>query len=704
MATKAAAAKKPFNLVIVESPAKAKTIEKFLGGSYKVLASNGHLIDLPKSKIGVDIEDNFNPQYIVIRGRTPILNELKKEAKSAKKVFLATDPDREGEAISWHIANALNIPEEEQCRIEFNEITKTAIKEAIKEPRTIDMERVNAQQARRVLDRLVGYKLSPLLWNKVRRGLSAGRVQSVAVRIIVDREREINGFNPEEYWTITAMLADEKGRNVFEAKYFGKDGKKLEPKSEAETNEILADLKDADFIISKVKRGVKQRKPYAPFTTSTLQQDAARKLGFTTKKTMMIAQGLYEGVKVSSSETVGLITYMRTDSTRISTEAQEAAKTFIAANYGGEYVPAKPNVYTTRKNAQDAHEGVRPTYIDKTPESIKDSLSSDQFKLYNLIYSRFLASQMVPAVFDTMSCDINAGAHTLKASFSKMSFKGYKAAYNDAQDEEEDVNKVLPPISEGDKCTVKEITPKQNFTSPPPRYTEASLVKTLEELGNGRPSTYAPIISTIIERQYVKKDKKQIVPTELGEIVTDLMKENFSEIVSVDFTAEMEDKLDEVETHNKDWKKLISEFYAPFEQELEKAEKDIKRVEIPDRPAGIKCEKCGAEMVYKSGRFGEFIACPNYPACKNTKPIKNTIKTPCPLCGGTIVQKRSKKGNIFYGCDNYPECKFVSWDMPIEEKCPKCGAYMVLKKGKNSSYKKCSNPECETNKKAKADE
>ena len=701
MAAKAGkTAEKPYSLVIVESPAKAKTIEKFLGSAYKVLASNGHLIDLPKSKIGVDVENDFEPQYIVIRGRTPILNGLKKEAKNAKQVYLATDPDREGEAISWHIAHALNIPEDQKCRIEFNEITKNAIKEAIKTPRKIDMERVNAQQARRVLDRLVGYKLSPLLWNKVRRGLSAGRVQSVSVRLIVDREKEINDFVPVEYWTITALVANADGKNEFEASYFGKNGKKFEPKSEAEAEQVLADLKKSDFIIRKVKRSEKQRKAYPPFTTSTLQQDAARKLGFTTKKTMMIAQGLYEGVKINESETVGLITYMRTDSTRISNEAQEAAKVFIAGEFGGEYVPAKPNVYSSRKNAQDAHEAIRPTYIDKTPADLKDSLTTDQYKLYNLIYSRFLASQMVPAVYDTMACEIEAGEHTLKASFSKMKFKGYKAVYQSAADEEEADNKTLPPIKEGDVCDVKKLTPKQNFTSPPSRYTEASLVKTLEELGIGRPSTYAPIISTIIERQYVKKEKKQIVPTELGEIVTELMKNNFAEIVNVDLTADMEEKLDEVETQNKDWKKLISEFYGPFEDELEKAQKEVKKVEMPDRPAGIICDKCGAEMVYKSGRFGEFIACPNYPTCKNTKPIKNTIKTPCPLCGGTVVQKRSKKGSIFYGCDNYPECKFVSWDMPIEEKCPKCGAYMVLKKGKSSSYKKCSNPECETNRKA----
>ena len=693
-----------YNLVIVESPAKAKTIEKFLGEGYRVSASNGHLIDLPKSKIGVDIENNFEPQYIVIRGRTELLNNLKKQAKAAKSVLLATDPDREGEAISWHIANALQIDEQDPCRIEFNEITKSAVTNAIKNPRTIDLNRVNAQQARRVLDRLVGYKLSPLLWSKVRRGLSAGRVQSVAVRLIVDREREIRDFKPREYWTISAVLTDMQGKNAFLANFYGKDGKKLEPATKEETDAILSELKNADYIISNIKKSTKQRKAFAPFTTSTLQQDAARKLGFTTKRTMVIAQGLYEGVKINENETVGLISYMRTDSTRISAEAQQMAREHILEKYGQEYVPAKPNIYAGRKNAQDAHEAIRPTYVKYTPASLKDRLTPEQYKLYNLIYTRFLASQMTPAKYDTMTYEIEANGYDFRASFSKMVFNGYRAVYEEAAEEPEEVNAILPPMKKGDACKAKSITPKQNFTTPPPRYTEASLVKTLEEKGIGRPSTYAPIISTILERQYVTKEKRSILPTELGEIVTKLMEENFPDIVNVQFTADMEEKLDDVESEGKDWHALLAEFYGPFEEELKKAETEVKRVEIPDRPAGIICEKCGAEMVYKSGRFGEFIACPNYPACKNTKPVKNTIKTPCPLCGGTVVQKRSKKGKTFYGCENYPNCSFVSWDMPIEEKCPKCGAYMVLKRGKGTSvYKKCSNAECETNQRKKKD-
>ena len=705
MAKAKKAPEKEYNLVIVESPHKANTIEKFLGDGYKVSASNGHLIDLPKSKIGVDVEGGFEPQYIVIRGRSELLNGLKKQAKSARRVLLATDPDREGEAISWHIAKALGIDEEDACRIEFNEITKSAVTYAIDHPRKIDLNRVNAQQARRVLDRLVGYKLSPLLWNKIRRGLSAGRVQSVAVRLIVDRENEIRQFVPREFWTIAAELTDIQGKNPFTANFYGIDGKKFEPTNEAQTKEIVGELKSADFVIDKIKKSTKQRKAYAPFTTSTLQQDAARKLGFTTKRTMMIAQGLYEGVKLSESETVGLITYMRTDSTRIAAEAQEQAREFIIEKYGPEYAPQKPNIYAGRKNAQDAHEAIRPTYVSYTPESIKSSLTPEQYKLYQLIYTRFLASQMTPARYETMTYELTAKKYNFRASFSKQIFSGCRAVYEQTPAEaesEEKVNAGIPPMLEGDICKAKKILPKQNFTSPPSRYTEGTLVKLLEEKGIGRPSTYATIISTIIDRQYVKKEKKAIMPTELGEIVTDLMKNNFSDIVNVQFTADMEEKLDEVETESKDWKALLADFYGPFEQELEKAEKEVKRVEIPDRPAGIICEKCGAEMVYKSGRFGEFIACPNYPTCKNTKTVKNTIKTPCPKCGGAVVQKRTKKGKTFYGCENYPDCDFVSWEMPLEDKCPTCGSYMVLKHGRGSSvYKKCSNAECATNQKQK---
>ena len=703
--TKKAQAEK-YNLVIVESPAKAKTIEKFLGKGYKVAASNGHLIDLPKSKMGIDIEGGFEPQYIVIRGRTALLNDLKKQAKQADQVYLATDPDREGEAISWHIAGALPKEEKDVHRVEFNEITKSAVTHAIQNPREIDMGRVNAQQARRVLDRLVGYKLSPLLWQKVRRGLSAGRVQSSTVKLIVDREREIRDFKPQEYWTIQAILTDMQGKHAFEASFFGKGKKKLVPKSEAEVQEILSAVRGQEFAITEAKKSTRQRKAYAPFTTSTLQQDAARKLGFTTKRTMMVAQGLYEGVKINDRETVGLITYMRTDSTRISEEARAAAKEAILERYGAEYYPAKPNIYAGRKNAQDAHEAIRPTYVQHTPQSLKDCLTAEQYKLYNLIYTRFLASQMAPAKYDTMSYSLDAAGYTFRASFSKLKFPGYLAVYTEEEaPSDEKVNLSMPPMGEGDHCLAREITPKQNFTSPPARYTEASLVHTLEELGIGRPSTYAPTISTILDRKYVKKEKKMIVPTELGEIVTEIMEKSFPDIVNVEFTADMEEKLDTVESDGKDWKGIIRDFYGPFEQELKKAEAEVEQIKIPDRPAGIKCELCGAEMVYKTGRFGEFIACPNYPICKNTKAIQQKIAVPCPKCGGEIVQKRSKKGNIFYGCANYPACDFVSWDMPIEEKCPVCGSYMVLKRGRGKAvYKKCGNEQCPTNQKPKKEE
>ena len=693
-----------YSLVIVESPAKAKTIEKFLGSNFKVTASNGHLIDLPKSKIGVDIQNNFAPEYIVIRGRSAILNELKKEAKAADKVYLATDPDREGEAISWHIANELKIPVDDCCRIEFNEITENVVKKAIESPRKINAAKVNAQQARRVLDRLVGYKLSPLLWSKIRRGLSAGRVQSVAVKLIVDRENEIRAFIPKEYWTISVLLTDKESNVSFDARFYGKNNEKIEPSNEADATKIVDELKKSDFIIEKVKRSAKQRRPMPPFTTSTLQQDASKKLGFTTKRTMMIAQGLYEGVNVSATETVGLITYMRTDSTRISDEARDAASIFISEKFGKEYVPEKPNVYNAKKAAQDAHEAIRPTYIWRTPESLKGILTPDQFKLYQLIYSRFLASQMAAAKYDSLSADITAGDYLLHSSFTKLSFPGYRAVYKENIDEDEAESLNMPDLKENGKCLVNKIIPKQNFTTPPARYTEASLVKALEELGIGRPSTYSPIISTILDRQYVERSQKNLIPTDLGEIVNKLMVDNFTNIVNVQFTAEMEEKLDEIETKNLDWHKVISDFYVPFSNTLERAEKEVSRVNIPDRPAGIKCELCGAEMVYKSGRFGEFIACPNYPTCKNTKPVVKQIKTPCPICGGSIIQKKTKKGTTFFGCQNYPECNFMSWDMPLDDKCPKCGAYMVMKRGKNGSYKRCSNPDCTQNNTKKGDD
>lgn len=689
-------------LVIVESPAKAKTIEKFLGKGYAVRASNGHLRDLPKSKIGVDVENNFEPEYTTIRGKAQLIKTLKDEAKKSSKVYLATDPDREGEAISWHIANILGLDPTDVSRIEFNEITKDAVTNAISHPRSIDMDRVDAQQARRVLDRLVGYKLSPLLWKKVRKGLSAGRVQSVAVKVIVDRENEIRNFKPEEFWTISADL--KKDQQEFEAKYYGQGSKKAKLDTEKDAQAVLDAVKGADFVVSKVKSGTRKKNALPPFTTSFLQQSASGKLGFTAKKTMMLAQMLYEGVPLKDGNTVGLITYMRTDSTRVSAEAQEAALGHIRQTYGDEYAPAKPNVYKGRKNAQDAHEAIRPTYIENTPDSIKQYLTNDQYKLYKLIYTRFLASQMMPAQFETLSYDIDANGHTFKASGSRILFKGHLAIY-DSKTEDDD-QKMLPKAEEGETLECLGVTPKQNFTQPPARYTEAALIKFLEERGIGRPSTYAPIISTIQDRGYVHKEAKSFIPTELGEIVTDLMAKNFSDIVDIAFTADMEEKLDGVEQEGNDWKKVIGDFYGPFEKDLEAGEKNIERVKLPEKVSDVICEKCGANMVYKTGRFGEFLACPNYPECKNTKPIIKQIDVPCPKCGGKVVIKRAgKSGKSFYGCENYPNCDFVSWDKPLEEKCPECGAYMVEAKFRygGKTYKKCSNPECVTNQKKKTD-
>lgn len=702
---KTAAAKKTTaaaknNLVIVESPAKAKTIEKFLGKGYAVRASNGHLRDLPKSKIGVDVDNNFEPQYTTIRGKAQLIKALKGEAKKSKKVYLATDPDREGEAISWHIANILGLDPAEVSRIEFNEITKDAVTSAIKNPRNIDMDRVDAQQARRVLDRLVGYKLSPLLWKKVKKGLSAGRVQSVAVKVIVDRENEIRNFKPEEFWTISALL--KKDKQEFEAKYYGVKGKKADLKTEADAQAVLDAVKGADFIIDKVKSGTRKKNALPPFTTSFLQQAASGKLGFTAKKTMMLAQMLYEGVPLKGGNTVGLITYMRTDSTRISGEAQAAALDYVKQTYGDEYAPEKPNVYRGRKNAQDAHEAIRPTYIENTPDSVKQYLTNDQYKLYKLIYTRFLASQMMPALFETLSYEIGANDHIFKASGSRILFKGHLAVYDSKTDDDD--QKMLPKAEEGETLECLGVTPKQNFTQPPARYTEAALIKFLEERGIGRPSTYAPIISTIQDRAYVQKEAKSFVPTELGEIVTDLMAKNFSDIVDITFTADMEEKLDGVEQEGNDWKKVIGDFYGPFEKDLENGEKNIERIQLPEKVSDVICEKCGANMVYKTGRFGEFLACPNYPECKNTKPIVKQIDVPCPKCGGKVVIKRGgKSGKSFYGCENYPNCDFVSWDKPLEEKCPECGAYMVEAKFRygGKPYKKCSNPECVTNEKKK---
>ena len=651
-------------LIIVESPAKANTIKKFLGGSTKVVASMGHIRDLPKSKMGIDIEHDFEPEYINIRGKGDLIKSLKKDAKQAKKIYIATDPDREGEAIAWHLAKILEEEKDKIVRVTFNEITKNAVQKAIKEPRDIDINLVDAQQARRVLDRIVGYKISPVLWKKVRRGLSAGRVQSVAVKLIVDRENEIEKFIPEEYWNIYADLEDIKTKKEFQAHFYGKDGKKLDIHSNDEVQVILNNIKNAKYIVSEVKKGEKKRTPAPPFTTSTMQQEASRKLGFTLKKTMSIAQGLYEGVKIPEKGTVGLITYMRTDSTRISEEARSVAKTQITKLYGENYYENR--YYKTKKDAQDAHEAIRPTYIDIEPDSIKDSLSNDQYKLYKLIYNRFLASQMAPAVYDTMNVNIKANAYDFKANGQVLKFKGFMTLYVEGTDKEEiEEEGMLPELEENQEVKLKKLNPKQSFTEPPPRYTEASLVKALEEKGIGRPSTYSPTITTILERRYIEKEKKQLYPTELGKVVNKLLTENFTDIINVEFTAKIEDEFDEIAEGHEKWKKMIREFYGPFEEEVEKVEKELEHVEMVDEVSDVKCEKCGRMMVYKYGRYGKFLACPGYPECKNAKPIIETIDVPCPKCGATVQVRKTKRGRKYYICENNPKsCDYISWNKP----------------------------------------
>ena len=626
-------------LIIVESPAKANTIKKFLGGKTKVVASMGHIRDLPKSKLGVNIENNFEPEYINIRGKGDLIKSLKKDAKSAKKVYLATDPDREGEAIAWHLAHILDIPEDSKSRVTFNEITKTAVQKAIKEPRQIDINLVNAQQARRVLDRIVGYKISPVLWKKVRKGLSAGRVQSVAVKLIVDREKEIEDFIPEEYWNIIAKLLDEKSKKEFEAKLVGKNNKKLEIHSKEEVDEILANIKDAKFIVKDVKKGERKRNPAPPFTTSTMQQEASRKLNFSLKKTMSVAQTLYEGVKIPEKGTVGLITYMRTDSTRISEEARKVAKEVVEATYGSEYYENR--YYKTKADAQDAHEAIRPTYIDIKPEQIKDSLTNDQYKLYRLIYNRFLASQMKSAIFDTLAVTIDANEYNFKANGQSIKFKGFMTLYVEGTDEKEDEIGQIPLLEVAQEVKKEKIESKQSFTEPPPRYTEASLVKALEEKDIGRPSTYSPTITTILARHYIEKEAKQLVPTELGKVVNKLLTENFPDIINVEFTAEIENEFDEIADGKENWKQMISEFYGPFEKELEKVEKELEHVELEEEVSDVPCEKCGRMMVVKYGRYGKFLACPGYPECKNAKPYIETIEEPCPKCGGKVQIRKN---------------------------------------------------------------
>jgi len=653
-------------LIIVESPAKANTIKKFLGGNTKVIASMGHIRDLPKSKLGIDVEHNFEPEYINIRGKGDLIKELKKDAKSSKKVYLATDPDREGEAIAWHLSKILDVDDSKVTRVTFNEITKTAVQKAIKEPRDIDINLVDAQQARRVLDRIVGYKISPVLWKKVRRGLSAGRVQSVAVKLIVDREEEIEKFIPEEYWNIYVKLLDEKSKKTFEAKFYGKDGKKQEVHNKEQVDKILSGIENAKYIVEDVKKGEKKRNPAPPFTTSTMQQEASRKLGFTLKKTMSVAQGLYEGVKIPEKGTVGLITYMRTDSTRISEEARAAAKKHIVEEYGENYYENR--YYKTNKEAQDAHEGIRPTYADLEPDKIKESLTNDQYKLYKLIYNRFMASQMTAAVYDTMSVTIDANNYTFKANGQNLKFKGFMTLYVEGTDEkqEEEVG-IIPELEVKQEVKKQKIEPKQSFTEPPARYTEASLVKALEEKGIGRPSTYSPTITTILERRYIEKVQKQLMPTELGKVVNKLLVENFSDVVNVEFTANIENQFDNIAEGKENWRKMISDFYGPFEENLEKVEKELEHVEMVEEVSDVKCEKCGRMMVYKYGKFGKFLACPGYPECKNTKAIVETIDVPCPKCGGTVQVRRAKNKKKYYICENNPKsCDYISWNKPTK--------------------------------------
>lgn len=680
------------NLVIVESPAKAKTISKYLGKNYTVEASMGHVRDLPKSKLGVDIEDNFNPKYITIRGKGELISKLKKAAKKADKIYLATDPDREGEAISWHLANILKISEDETCRIVFNEITKSAVKDSIKGARKINLNLVDAQQARRVVDRLVGYEISPILWKNVKWGLSAGRVQSAALKLICEKEEEIKAFEPKEYWTVDCVL--KKERKKFPIKLMKYKNKKIEIKTEEETQKIIKELEENDYRIEKVKKGNRLKNPLPPFTTSTLQQEASKKLNFMTKRTMSIAQVLYEGIDVKGYGTVGLITYMRTDSVRISEEAQDKAIDFIKESYGDEYIPEKPRVYKGKKNIQDAHEAIRPSHIEITPEIAKASLSAEQYKLYSLIWKRFIASQMASCSLNTNSIDIVNGEYSFKATGSTVKFDGFMKVYDyTTEDDDNDVS--LPVLEEGEILLPASVEGKQHFTQPPARYTEASFVKLLEEKGIGRPSTYVPTISTLLSRDYVSREKKNLIPTELGFIVNNIMSDYFKQIVDVDFTADMERKLDYIEEGSEEWKEVVGEFFEPLKVAIDKAEKEISKVVIEDKVSDVPCDKCGRMMVIKRGRYGAFLACPGYPECHNAKPIVEELDVPCPKCGGKILAKRSKKGKKFFGCSNYPNCDFVSWNEPIKESCSKCGSYMTVKYSKTKGkYAVCGNAEC----------
>jgi DNA topoisomerase-1 len=683
------------DLVIVESPAKAKTIQKYLGAGYEVIASMGHVRDLPKSKMGVDKEHDFAPQYTDMKGKEDVIKELKKRAKKCGKVYLATDPDREGEAISWHIAQMLKLDMEENNRVAFNEITKTGVKNGMSNPHKIDVDLVNAQQARRILDRLVGYELSPFLWKKVKRGLSAGRVQSVAVRLVVDRENEIRKFIPKEYWSIDAKFTAPSSRKVFDASLVAVDGEKLEIPDQAAADGLLARLENAEYTVQSVKKRVTKKQPSPPFITSTLQQEASRKLGFSAKRTMKAAQELYEGVDVTGVGAVGLITYMRTDSLRISEEAKAAAAQYIETVYGKDYLPDSPRTFKSKSNAQDAHEAIRPSTPDLTPARVKDSLTSDQFKLYKLIWERFIASQMANALLDTVSADIEANGCTFRASGYSVKFDGFMTLYVESTDSADENRKMLPELKKDDKLRLKSIDGNQHFTQPPPRYTEASLIKALEENGIGRPSTYAPTITTITSRRYVEHEGKALKPTNLGEVITDLMKDHFKKIVDAKFTAEMENNLDEVEHGSKDWVSTLHEFYDDFSKTLKKAEEamDGKRVKVPDEETDVVCENCGRNMVIKYSKYGKFLACPGFPDCRNTKKIVTETEGSCPRCGRKMLLKKSKKGRSFYGCEGYPECNFMTWNVPSAEVCPQCGKTLFIKGGRSGRLI-CENDGC----------
>ncbi len=686
-------------LVIVESPSKAKTIQKYLGSSYEVMASMGHIRDLPQSKIGIDIEHEFKPQYINIKGKSELIKKLKDCAAQCDGVLLATDPDREGEAISWHLANILGLNIEDCNRVTFNEITKTTVTQEIKNPRSINMELVDAQQARRVLDRLVGYKISPFLWKKIRHGLSAGRVQSVAVKIIVDREKEIRGFIPEEYWTIDAILAPMGMKSLkFSAKFYGTDGGKMDITNSDEATSILHEVSNSDFIVNTVKKGIRNKRPAPPFITSTLQQEASRKLGFTSKRTMRIAQALYEGVEVSGLGATGLITYMRTDSLRISEEARRAGENYIISRFGKEYLPSKPVYYKSKAGAQDAHEAIRPTMPELTPERVKADLTSEQYKLYELIWSRFIAGLMAPCVHNTVNVDIACGKYIFKASGYSVKFDGFTAVYEESTDTEEEAQKTLPPLKEGDVLSLVDVKPNQHFTQPPARYTEASLIKLLEEKNIGRPSTFATIISTILAHEYVKMDKKSLIPTPLGEIVTEQMEQHFKEIVDIRFTADMEKDLDSIEDGKIKWVDMISKFYGGFSKTLASAEDAMNgiKIKVPEEETDVICDLCGRKMVIKNGRFGKFLACPGYPECKHTKPITVETKGLCPKCNSKILQKKSAKGYKYFGCDNI-SCKFMTWDEPTSESCPTCGKTLFKARG---GILKCLADNCGFEKKA----